>query len=57
MIGALMSTEGTVEERGARLGRMALQTPVSLDQATFVGGFQDMLGTDVGRPPTFAQRR
>jgi NTE family protein len=43
---ALMSTEGTLEERGARLGVLALQAPVGLDQARFVRGFREMLGTD-----------
>jgi NTE family protein len=46
IIGALVSTEGTLEERGARLGKLALGAPTSVDQATFVDGFQQMLGTD-----------
>ena len=46
IITALMSTEGTLEERGARLGKLALQAPVSLDEVTFVAGFQTMLGND-----------
>jgi NTE family protein len=41
-----MSTEGTLEARGARLGKLALQTPVALDEPTFVSGFRTMLGTD-----------
>ena len=45
IIVALMSTEGTLEERGARLGRLALQAKVGLDEKTFVGGFRTMLGT------------
>lgn len=45
IIAALTSTEGTLEQRGARLGRLALQAPVQLDEATFVKGFQTMLGT------------
>src|SRR5262249_285196 len=46
IIGALVSTEGTFEERGARLGKLALGAPTSVDQPTFVDGFQQMLGTD-----------
>jgi NTE family protein len=46
IIVALMSTDGTLEERGARLGRLALKTKVGLDEAAFVGGFRKMLGTD-----------
>jgi NTE family protein len=46
IIAALMSTEGTLEERGARLGALALQAPVSMDEAVFVDGFRTMLGTD-----------
>jgi NTE family protein len=46
IIDALMSTEGTLEERGARLGKLALQTKVNLDEPTFVGGFRTMLGED-----------
>ena len=46
IIGALVSTEGTLEERGARLGKLALGAPTSLDQSTFVDGFQQVLGTD-----------
>lgn len=46
IISALMSTEGTLEARGARLGKLALQTPVALDEPTFVAGFRTMLGTD-----------
>jgi NTE family protein len=45
IIAALMSTEGTLEERAAHLGKLALEAPVDLDQATFVGGFQEILGT------------
>jgi NTE family protein len=46
IISALMSTEGTLEARAARLGTLALQTPVALDEPTFVSGFRTMLGTD-----------
>ena len=46
IISALMSTEGTLEARGARLGKLALKTPVSLDESSFVAGFRTMLGTD-----------
>jgi NTE family protein len=46
IIRALMSTEGTVEEQGARLGQLALDAPVSIEQATFVGAFRQMMGTD-----------
>jgi NTE family protein len=46
IIGALMATEGTFEERGARIGRLALEAPVPIDQATFVGAFRQMAGTD-----------
>ena len=46
IISALMSTEGTLEERGARLGELALEAPVSLDETTFVAGFETMLGGD-----------
>ena len=46
IISALMSADGTLEERGARLGTLALQAPVSLDEAVFVDGFRTMLGTD-----------
>src|SRR5215471_4321984 len=46
IIGALVSTEGTFEDRGARLGKLALGAPTSVDQPTFVDGFQEMLGTD-----------
>jgi NTE family protein len=46
IIVALMSTDGTLEERGARLGRLALQAKVGLDEKTFVGGFREMVGTD-----------
>src|SRR5262249_36624226 len=46
IITALMSTEGTLEERGARLGALALQAPVSLDEAVFVDGFRTMLAAD-----------
>jgi NTE family protein len=45
IIAALMSTEGTFEERAAHLGKLAQEAPVDLDQATFVGGFQEILGT------------
>jgi NTE family protein len=45
IIAALVSTEGTLEQRGATLGQLALQSPVQLDEATFVGGFRTMLGT------------
>ena len=47
IIAALMSTEGTLAERGARLGKLALQAKVSLDETTFVSGFRKMIGTDV----------
>src|SRR5262245_36538524 len=46
IVRALVSTEGTLEERGARLGKLALEAPTILDQPTFVDGFQEMLGTD-----------
>jgi len=46
IIAALMSPEGTLEERGAKLGKLALQARVSLDEATFVAGFRKMVGTD-----------
>jgi NTE family protein len=46
IIAALMSTEGTLEERGARLGALAQHTDVSLDETTYVRGFRTMLGTD-----------
>lgn len=46
IIAALMSTDGTLEDRGVRLGRLALQARVSVDEETFVGGFRTMLGTD-----------
>ena len=46
IIRALMSTEGTLEERGARLGKLALDAQVSLDETTFVAGFETMLGGD-----------
>jgi NTE family protein len=46
IISALMSTGGTLEERGARLGKLALETPVGLDEPSFVAGFRTMLGTD-----------
>jgi NTE family protein len=45
IIVALMSTDGTLEERGARLGRLALLAKVGLDEETFVGGFRKMVGT------------
>ena len=50
IIGALMSTEGTLEERGARLGTLALQAPVSLDEAVFVDGFRTMQGRRRSKP-------
>ena len=37
-----MSTEGTLEERGARVGKLAIETPVSLDQSTLVAGFRQV---------------
>jgi len=43
---ALMSTDGTAEERAAKLGALAVQARVGLNQSTFVRGFRDMLGTD-----------
>jgi len=46
IIAALMSTEGTLEQRGASLGRLALKTKVGLDETTFVRGFRKMVGTD-----------
>jgi NTE family protein len=46
IIAALMSAEGTLEERGTRLGKLALQASVQLDEATFVDGFRKMVGTD-----------
>jgi NTE family protein len=46
IIKALMSTEGTLEERGARLGKLALRAKVSLDEPSFVAGFRAMLGKD-----------
>jgi NTE family protein len=46
IIAALMSTEGTLEERGARLGALALKAPVSMDEEVFVDGFRTMVGTD-----------
>ncbi|HEY2650384.1 MAG TPA: patatin-like phospholipase family protein [Solirubrobacteraceae bacterium] len=46
IISALMSTEGTLEARGARLGKLALEAPVSLDEVSFVAGFRTMLGAD-----------
>jgi NTE family protein len=46
IISALMSTAGTLEERGARLGKLALETPVGLDEPSFVAGFRTMLGSD-----------
>jgi NTE family protein len=53
IISALMSTEGTLEERGARLGKLALAAPVSLDETTFVAGFETMLGGDDWPPADF----
>ena len=46
IIAALMSTEGTLEQRGASLGRLALQAKVALDETTFIRGFRTMVGTD-----------
>jgi NTE family protein len=46
VLAALMSTDGTLEERDAKLGRLALQAPVGLDQRSFINGFREMLGTD-----------
>jgi NTE family protein len=46
IIAALMSTEGTLEQRGASLGRLALQAKVGLDETTFIRGFRKMVGTD-----------
>ena len=46
IISALMSTEGTLEERGARLGKLAVRASVPLDEAVFVDGFRTMLGGD-----------
>ena len=46
IVSALMSTEGTLEERGARLGELALRASVPLDEAVFVDGFRTMLGGD-----------
>jgi len=46
IIAALMSTEGTLEQRGASLGRLALQAKVALDERTFIRGFRTMVGTD-----------
>jgi NTE family protein len=46
MIAALTSTDGSFEERGARVGKLAIETPMSFDQATLVAGFRRMLGTD-----------
>src|SRR5262249_16761655 len=46
IIAALMSTDGTLEERNAKLGKLALQSRVGLDEATFVRGFRTMVGTD-----------
>ena len=46
IIAALMSAEGTLEQRGARLGKLALQTKVGLDETTFIRGFRTMVGTD-----------
>jgi hypothetical protein len=43
-----MSTEGTLEERGARLGKLALHAPVSMEEAVFVDGFRTILDTDAG---------
>lgn len=53
IIAALISTEGTLEERGARLGKLALQAPVALDEGTFIEGFRAMLGTDEWPPVDF----
>jgi len=46
IIAALMSTEGTPEQRGASLGTLALQAKVGLDETTFIRGFRKMVGTD-----------
>ncbi|PWT74572.1 MAG: hypothetical protein C5B59_10915 [Bacteroidetes bacterium] len=46
VIRALMSNEGTLEARGARVGRIALQAKVSLDQETFINGFREMTNGD-----------
>jgi len=46
IIAALMSTDGTLEQRGASLGTLALQAKVGLDETTFIRGFRTMVGTD-----------
>ena len=46
IIAALMSTEGTLEQRCANLGKLALKAKVGLDEATFIRGFREMVGTD-----------
>jgi NTE family protein len=46
-IAALMvSTEGTVEERAAAVGKLAMQTPTALDSAQFVAITGALLGVD-----------
>ncbi|WP_432988183.1 patatin-like phospholipase family protein [Dactylosporangium sp. CA-233914] len=43
IIAALNSTEGTIEERGRRVGALALQTPLSISTADFVAYVATML--------------
>jgi len=60
IIAALMSTEGTLEQRGASLGKLALQAKVGLDEPTFIrrnfsaGGVR---GSSLHRRPAAPLRR
>lgn len=46
LIDVMMSPTGTIEERALRLGRLAMEADVPMDEESYVESFRSFLGTD-----------
>jgi NTE family protein len=46
VLDAMMSPAGSVEERAARIGKMAMEAEVPMDEDAYVESFRSFLGTD-----------
>jgi NTE family protein len=46
ILDALMSSTGSVEERAAKIGKMAMEADVTLEEDAYVESFRSFLGTD-----------
>jgi NTE family protein len=42
----ITSTEGTLEQRNAAVGRLAREAHIALDEPTYIAGLRSMIGTD-----------